>query len=287
MGSIPLFTSVPPRISRINLDGYEIGETYQINCVESWIEAGFSPYSINSSQEKLPEFALDLMQIRTVARDAKEATGKNLVFISDFLQEITKVVGGGPFALINADILINKSADISNMVASLKKGSCMIEHRFDFEDFQTTVNAKPYMYGYDFFAFNVEDVRYLPSEKFVFGIPWCDYYLPLLAKFAGLKRQRCDLPVAYHLSHNVQWSGSFWEDYGSMFLDCVKMTNGGDLQESYLTRLRAEVESKRLYAGLNRRTIRNALERFAGIPEPRGDVLKRLSLMTIESINDW
>src|SRR6266576_5139857 len=51
LADVQLFTSIPPRISRTNAAGDEIGESYQADCVASWMDAGFAPATINARSE--------------------------------------------------------------------------------------------------------------------------------------------------------------------------------------------------------------------------------------------
>src|ERR1700730_10574743 len=60
--SIPLITSIPPAISRLDAKGVEIGEAYQLACIESWKRAGFEPVSVNSKDETF-EHALRMIPV--------------------------------------------------------------------------------------------------------------------------------------------------------------------------------------------------------------------------------
>ena len=127
LADVQLFTSVPPRISRTNSAGEEIGESYQAACIASWIDAGFAPATINARSERLdPESRL--RQIR-VERDASEITGKPHPYFGDLLSVIAEQTG--PFALVNADIVIPPSAGLAQRVKSLRPGQMIFTRRLD------------------------------------------------------------------------------------------------------------------------------------------------------------
>jgi hypothetical protein len=48
-----LFTSIPPKITRRNTAGQDVGPSYQADCIASWVEAGFAPATINARSESL------------------------------------------------------------------------------------------------------------------------------------------------------------------------------------------------------------------------------------------
>src|SRR6476620_1629869 len=48
-----ILASIPPVISRLDAHR-EIGSEYQLACIDSWIDAGFEPVSVNATCENLP-----------------------------------------------------------------------------------------------------------------------------------------------------------------------------------------------------------------------------------------
>src|SRR5690348_3754795 len=142
----PLITSIPPRLSRL-VSGEEIGPSYQRNCVESWKRAGFEPISVNSTAEDQIEGT------RTVAvsRDAFALTARPLVYFADLLAVASAEACGGPFALVNADILFPPGSDLVAETMGLQPGQAILGRRADIAQLgQATGTVYPH--GYDFFA---------------------------------------------------------------------------------------------------------------------------------------
>ena len=126
LGRVPIITSLPPRMTRFTEDGREIGADYQRQCAASWSEVGFSPIiSVNSKREleaapELRSLVSELgAEVIPVERDASAITGKPYVFVSDILRVACEVVGSGPFAMINADILLAKEANLIGLITSV------------------------------------------------------------------------------------------------------------------------------------------------------------------------
>ncbi len=107
----PLITSIPPRMSRVDASGAEIGPEYQRRCIESWRAAGFDPISVNSVREPAPEG----VTVVTVDRDAEHITGRPHVFVSDLIQCGARSVAdsGDVFAIANADLIFSPKARLS------------------------------------------------------------------------------------------------------------------------------------------------------------------------------
>lgn len=114
MASIPLFTSIPPKISRLDAKRGEIGEVYQQDCIASWQRAGFEPISVNSTNEAYPH---SLRKI-PVGRDASVITGRPQVYFSDLLAAASIEAQGRPFALVNSDLILTTTADLSARVCA-------------------------------------------------------------------------------------------------------------------------------------------------------------------------
>jgi hypothetical protein len=96
---IPLITFIPPRISRLDVKGAEIGQAYQLACIESWKRAGFGPVSVNWKNEPF-KHALRMIPI---SRSASAVTGCPHVFFADLLAVASIEAQGRPFALMNAE----------------------------------------------------------------------------------------------------------------------------------------------------------------------------------------
>lgn len=213
MSSRPLIvTSLPPRMSRRSGSGADIGEEYQISCIESWWNASFSPISVGSIRESYRHS----IKCVTVARDAFGSTGRHHVYIEDLLSAAVSQSGGRPFAIANADIFVSGGSDLSERVLSLRPGEVLISRRTDIDSIkQSCGNAWPY--GYDFFALHPDDLGRL-STKMVFGAPWWDHFLPLLMYMRGCRIVQMQPGRFHHLVHEERWSWDVWLKFGRRYV---------------------------------------------------------------------
>ena len=110
MPPIPIFTSIPPAISRISDEGVEIGSEYQAACIASWKDSGFTPVTINSNAEILSAHVVTEASVSRLKRDATSLYGKPFPFVNDFFEEISSS-WSGVVAITNSDILTRFSVD--------------------------------------------------------------------------------------------------------------------------------------------------------------------------------
>lgn len=212
---IPLFTSIPPRMSRLDANGAEIGEAYQRDCIASWRRAGFEPVSVNSANEA-PPLAL---RVISVDRDASAITGRPHVFLADLLAVAARESRGRSFALANADLILT-APDIVDRVAQLQPGEFMFSRRLDIDRIDQT-QGTPYPYGYDFFAGHSADLEGLYDSGMVFGAPWWDHWLPIMMLMRGRHIRQYE-PTVLHLNHVERWDSSVWTRLGQRFVQAIR-----------------------------------------------------------------
>ena len=212
MVSVTLMTSVAPGMSRLDAKGDEIGEEYQVACIESWKLAGFQPVSVNSKNEAFGH----ALRMIPVDRDATAITGRPHVFLADLLAVASMEAKGRPFALMNADLILGPTADLAARVAQLRPGELLFSRRIDIDESRQT-DGVPYRYGYDFFAGHADDLSGLSDAGMVFGAPWWDHFFPLLMLMQGCRLYQTE-PAVLHLKHTERWSWPLWEALGQRFV---------------------------------------------------------------------
>ena len=221
MNPIPLITSIPGKISRIDNNGEEIGGHYLGRCLHSWKQFGFSPISVNSQREftfgASPAPGIDY---KIVNRDAFNVTGKALVYLSDMLR-IAQEVTDGPVAISNADILLETNRPLFEKIQKLKPGELLVAKRYDIDSMESR-SGMEYSQGYDFFAFNTKDTQKYEDKVFAFGAPWWDHYFPLCMAIRGIKIISSGTPFAFHLIHEERWDPDLWIEFGIEFIKAVK-----------------------------------------------------------------
>lgn len=215
-----IVTSIPPKIKRIGPNGETLGLEYMQSCVDSWIDSGFTPISINSRREfSTPPRHIRGIEYILVDRDANAFVGKPLVYLKDMLR-IGANRSDGFFALTNADIFLKPSKDIFDSLSSVRSGQFIAERRFDTSSIDHLSGIR-FPNGYDLFVFNSEDIRNYSDEGFVFGVPWWDHYLPLKFVLAGFDKIDIAKPFVYHLEHDERWDPDLWRMFGSVFIRTI------------------------------------------------------------------
>lgn len=233
MADALLFTSIPPKITRRNAAGEDIGPSYQADCIASWVEAGFAPATINARSESFS--AEPPVRRVTVERDASEITGRPHPYFGDLLSAIAGETDG-PFALVNADILIPPSAGLSRRVASLVRGQMIFTRRLDVA--RVGAPGKPFFYGYDFFAAHGADAAALAKSQLIFGAPWWDHFFPLAMHLHGCRITQLE-PTITHLHHVERWDWSAYRELGDRFVAEMRSLVADGPYLEHLQRIRA------------------------------------------------
>ena len=210
--NIPLITSISPRIFRRNEKGDEIGEAYQLTCIESWRHAGFEPVSVNSINEAYSHS----VRMIPVRRDASAITGRTHVFLADLLAVVSTEARGRPFVLMNADLVIPSTSALADRLSQICPGEFIFSRRIDIDQPGQADGVAP-RWGYDFFAGHADDISELPNAGMVFGAPWWDYFLPLLMFMQGCRIYQIK-PAVLHLNHTERWNWVAWKTLGQRFV---------------------------------------------------------------------
>lgn len=208
---VPLITSLPPKLSRQDERGEEIGAAYQERCIESWRRAGFEPISVNSASEPYRHS----VRMLPVGRDASAVTGRPNVFLADLIAVAAQEAKGGPVVLMNADLVVRPGTALAPNVRELRPGEFLFSRRIDIDRLEQT-DGMPFRLGYDFFAGHADDISRLPDGDMVFGAPWWDYFLPLMMFELGCRIYQTE-PAVLHFTHGVRWMGA-WEELGYRFI---------------------------------------------------------------------
>ena len=212
-----LYTSIPPRVSRL-VNGQDVGQAWTQMCVNSWKDAGYTIYSVNSDKEsaKVAELYPDINIIETV-RDGFEKVGRPLVYVSDIIN-LAKHSNESAFAIVNADIMFLKDAGSILKNWEPEEGFAY-STRLDIDDLS---GNNPRLHGgVDFIILRTSDLVDLSLPDILFGTPWWDYWLPCSLNCRGVKGRRLSVnnkPVIAHLFHDERWSHSDFLDNFTLFI---------------------------------------------------------------------
>jgi len=204
---VPLITSIPPRMSRVDAAGVEIGPEYQRRCLDSWRAAGFDPISVNSKREPAPEGVAVVM----ADRDAEHITGRPHVFLADIIAAGARAARDGVFAIANADLIFSPSAGLIRF----DRDVLLMNRRIDIADVEQR-HGQTWISGFDLFAMHGNASQRITDIGLIFGAPWWDHWLPIIARQAGMRLQQTP-PAVYHLNHADRWDWKTWHRLGWQF----------------------------------------------------------------------
>jgi hypothetical protein len=150
-----------------------------------------------------------------VDRTAKELHGRPVVFISDMCAA-ARTATAGPVMIINADILLRPQFDLAEVARGLADDQVIVARRIDVTDAGSS-EGEPCLAGFDLFIAHAHNLSRIPDQGFAVGIPWWDYYVPMMLYASGLrvcvKRDR----FAYHLRHELRWDRVSWFKMGTVY----------------------------------------------------------------------
>ena len=197
-----LVTSIPPSVKRLDRGGAEIGSQYQRQCVESWKRAGFSPLSIYSSRERVFP---GLCQTAFVHRDASRLTGRppSLLPIFSLSRANVRTVNR------SGSLMATSSCErrLPNLSKTFSRGNFYIRAEPKFT-IQSESTGESYRYGFDFFACHPSDAAKFKTSL-VFGMPWWDHLLPLIAYKNRCRRVRSRCHQSYTWRITTDGTGNY------------------------------------------------------------------------------
>lgn len=286
--TIPLYTSIPPKLNRENPQGLQVGLQYQEKCIESWVRSGFQPKSINSltEQGKAPNFPL--VQQCWLSRDAQSEHNKPVLYIKDFLKYISEN-STGVVAITNSDIILDFTKQQLKKLSEIGKDECVILKRRNIGKIDDREGSE-HITGYDFFAAHADAFSGFETEHLALGVPWWDHFLPIWLRFKGYRHVNIENCV-YHLKHEEIWQEEELMGIGKGFENLLKNSLGEDIQDSeefkeYLRDL-SRVESLMHFPIIKRMRVKLALYRGRG--EKSFDQLYTYGLvkLNVRKIDNW
>ncbi|BBB90084.1 MAG TPA: glycosyltransferase [Methylomusa anaerophila] len=182
----------------------------QRGAVRSWKNLGFEVVSINAPAEiALLKPHFPDIEFVTANRDAEEKYGKPYIYLDDFLT-FFKNRGCKVCGIINSDILLNKE-NFHSIIYNEANDALVYGPRVNIDSFDLTQQQgtmEPH--GFDYFFFDKALIPCFPREEFCVGLPFWDYWLPLVAAACEFTVKKIITPVAYHVKHPARWDWESW-----------------------------------------------------------------------------
>jgi hypothetical protein len=228
---LPLFTSLPPRLRGQSMDSTS-PSLFQRSIVRSWIDAGFSPVSINTAAEhaRHPRLraSIEALGVQSITIGTSEMPSidppghphEHLCTLSGFLTAIRSQCPSGPVAMVNADIGLTTDAlprhpDGPSTATLFRIGQRLDVPSLPSDERETTGMLD--LYGFDYLAFPAEFIPALCEllpRNLRLGLPWWDHYVPLALLVLGLHPEVVQRGALWHVIHDDRWLQKAFAEIG-------------------------------------------------------------------------
>lgn len=177
--------------------------------IQSWKDAGFKVYSINSTEEieKLQDY--DVAFLITTSTGENEYAKPYVRF--DAFRDFVKKHGDA--LVINSDILI--TGEIKTAIENAKTGMLMLS-RYDYDEDMT--KAKMFRSGFDAFYLRKEHAVLIPDTRLALGQCHWDYWLPMTMLNNRVSLFTAKRIIIMHKKHDLQYSMESWYNTAHIFM---------------------------------------------------------------------
>ena len=201
-GQITIATSIAP--GKIEI---------QQAAIASWQMLGFRVLSVNTEIEiNLLKSSFPQVHFVVAKRDASSSAGKPYIFLDDILRAL-KDSGSDVCGIVNSDIHIITSDALIDFIAEAARDSFVFGGRIDIMSLQD-LHGEEYLGGFDIFFFDRSVIGQFPESEMCLGVPWWDYWAPLVMMLKGVTVKQLISPVAYHLLHDTNWNSKIYDEFG-------------------------------------------------------------------------
>ena len=130
---------------------------------------------------------------------------KKLVKLNSILNSM-KLMDSKKFAIVNSDIILKKEIPNKSLTADLTIGT-----RWELD----YIN-KPYPFnnGYDLFIFDKDIIDFFINDNYVIGMPWWDFWIPLISIKLQLSVNHIKSEIIYHRTHETNYNSDVWITFG-------------------------------------------------------------------------
>lgn len=195
----------------------------QRTAIASWRDAGFTVLSVNAPAEA-PAVARDHPDVKVIAAAAtgEKVAGKPVPYIRDLMKALRDACadsGASPsdctVGIINDDIHLRISPAQMRDLQRAAQGSVILGARVDVATdddigpFKAT-GQETYSVGYDYFLMSGDVLDDFADGPFCLGMPFWDYWLPLMALLKGRPLKALTSPVALHVAHETRWDDTIY-----------------------------------------------------------------------------
>ena len=206
----------------------------QAAAVASWRQAGFEVISVNGENEAgAVRAAFPGVAVIRAPRTGEQFARKPVPFIHDLLKSLrTACVGlkleDCTVGVINADIFLRPLPDLIPTLRREAKGSLVLGPRIDVTDASAFAGYQPtgtetYSVGYDWFCMSGDLLSDFADSPFCMGMPFWDYWMPLVALLKGRPLKTVTSPTALHVHHETRWDDTIYLFFHALISYIIEM----------------------------------------------------------------
>ena len=181
----------------------------QAKAIESWAKLGFDVVSLNCREEIdiLQESFPDVKFVQA-KRDARNTFGKPVIYLDDFFEYFCQA--DSEFCgIVNSDIFLIGDEGVIPFIQSQARNALVYGSRIEIDSLEV-LWGEVFEDGFDFFFFHKSLISCFPKSDFCIGIPWWDYWVPLISALEKVQIKKFITPFAYHIKHSFNWDMEQW-----------------------------------------------------------------------------
>jgi glycosyltransferase involved in cell wall biosynthesis len=208
--TITIATSIAPGNLRV-----------QIEAIKSWEKLGLHFISVNAAAEiEILKHHFTTVNFVEAPRDASAIAGKPFIYLDDVLATLEKA-DSRVCGIVNSDIFLSADGDFLKFIVDQSRKAFIFGSRIDVDSLGH-LDGDKYFGGFDFFFFDKAIIKLYQPTDFCLGLPWWDYWLPLVPMIKGMPVRKLITPFAYHVKHQQNWQQQFFETFGRRVAEYLK-----------------------------------------------------------------
>jgi hypothetical protein len=118
--------------------------------------------------------------------------------------------------IVNSDIFLFADHGFYDFIGENALKGLIFGSRIDVDSMHDR-DGRLYVHGFDYFFFNKSLLHMYPPSEFCLGVPWWDYWVPLVPLLKGCHCYELLSPVAFHIKHDTHWNKNTFIDLGKCF----------------------------------------------------------------------
>ncbi len=200
----------------------------QHTALTSWTAAGFYPISVNVAEE-IASLRTEFPTVAfvTASRSGRKIAGKPVPFITDLLKAADhRHDGPRLIGLFNADIILRPGTRLAETLTAEAGGTVVMVPRVDIPSLDAATSFPPtgnhaFSVGYDGAFLDTSFLAALPDNAFCLGMPFWDYWLPMMALLQDRPLKSIASAEALHVSHDTAWDQTIYFYFHALVSDLI------------------------------------------------------------------